>query len=119
MITTPSRWPGGGEALRRKARLLAWLTPRLPGAALPEVLRLGAASPLAPEGFSVARRVPGRSALGATLPDPVALGGALGRWLADLHDLIRTPIEWAAKPVQSERMREGEKRVPDVEPAIR
>jgi hypothetical protein len=39
--------------------------------------------------------------------------------------VIRTPIEWAAKPVQSERMRlvelprrEGEKRVPDVEPAI-
>ena len=29
--------------------------------------------------------------------------------------LIRTPIEWAAKPVQSERMRVGEKRVPDVE----
>ena len=28
------RWPGGGEALRREARRLAWLTPRLPGAAL-------------------------------------------------------------------------------------
>ena len=36
-----------------------------------------------------------------------------------VEGLIRTPIEWAAKPVQSERMREGEKRVPDVEPAIR
>jgi aminoglycoside phosphotransferase (APT) family kinase protein len=81
------RWPGGGEALRQEARLLAWLAPRLPGAALPEVVRLGAASPLAPEGFSVARRVPGRSALGATLPDPATLGGALGRWLADLHAL--------------------------------
>ncbi|GHG26243.1 hypothetical protein GCM10017784_18270 [Deinococcus indicus] len=40
--------------------------------------------------------------------------------------IIRTPIEWALQPVQSERMRlaelprrEGEKRVPDVEPAIR
>jgi len=39
---------------------------------------------------------------------------------------IRTPVEWAAKPVQSERMRlgelprtAGEKRVPDVELAIR
>ncbi|GGS19643.1 phosphotransferase [Deinococcus knuensis] len=81
------RWPGGGEALRQEARLLAWLAPRLPGAAMPEVLRLGVASPLAPEGFSVARRVPGRSALGAALTDPAALGGALGRWLADLHAL--------------------------------
>ncbi|WP_174368106.1 phosphotransferase [Deinococcus sp. JMULE3] len=81
------RWPGGGEALRREARLLAWLTPRLPGVGLPEVLHLGAASPLAPEGFSVARRVPGGSALGQSLPDPAGLGGLLGRWLADLHTL--------------------------------
>ncbi|WP_230289421.1 hypothetical protein [Deinococcus sp. 14RED07] len=33
--------------------------------------------------------------------------------------LIRTPIEWTAKTIQSERMRVGEKRVPDVELAIR
>ena len=33
--------------------------------------------------------------------------------------VIRTPIEWAAKPVQSERMRVRETRIPDVEPAIR
>ncbi|GGN33878.1 hypothetical protein GCM10010842_11950 [Deinococcus daejeonensis] len=33
--------------------------------------------------------------------------------------LIRIPIEWAAKPVQSERMRVGAGWVPDVEPAIR
>ncbi|MFT2720723.1 phosphotransferase family protein [Deinococcus sp. A31D244] len=81
------RWPGGGEALRREARLLAWLAPRLGGAALPEVLLLGDAGPRVPEGFSVARRVPGRSALGFALTDPVALGGGLGRWLADLHAL--------------------------------
>ncbi|GAA0498699.1 aminoglycoside phosphotransferase family protein [Deinococcus depolymerans] len=81
------RWPGEGEALRREARLLAWLAPRLGGAALPEVLHLGTASPLAPEGFSVARRVPGRSGLGGSLTDPAALGGALVRWLADLHAL--------------------------------
>ncbi|ALW89398.1 phosphotransferase [Deinococcus actinosclerus] len=81
------RWPGGGEALRREARLLAWLTPRLPGAALPEVMRLSDPAPLAPEGFSVARRVPGVSALGQPLSDPGALGGALGGWLADLHRL--------------------------------
>lgn len=81
------RWPGGGEALRREARLLAWLAPRLAGATLPEVLHLGTASPLAPEGFSVARRVPGRSGLGGSLTDPTALGGELGRWLADLHAL--------------------------------
>ena len=30
-------------------------------------------------------------------------------------EVIRTPIEWAAKPVQSERMRVGDGRVPDVE----
>ncbi|GGN35987.1 phosphotransferase [Deinococcus daejeonensis] len=81
------RWPGGGEALRREARLLAWLAPRLPGAPLPEVLHLGDPAPLAPEGFSVARRVPGVSALGQPLSDPGALGGALGGWLADLHAL--------------------------------
>ncbi|MFC6750475.1 phosphotransferase family protein [Deinococcus aquaticus] len=56
-------------------------------AALPEVLHLGTASPLVPEGFSVARRVPGRSGLGVAVTDPVALGGELGRWLADLHAL--------------------------------
>ena len=33
--------------------------------------------------------------------------------------VIRTPIEWAAKTIQSERTREGATRVPDVEPAIR
>ncbi|GAA0507525.1 hypothetical protein GCM10008937_14230 [Deinococcus depolymerans] len=40
--------------------------------------------------------------------------------------IIQTPIEWAAKTIQSERMRlvellrrVGVKRVPDVEPAIR
>ena len=43
---------------------------------------------------------------------------------AQQDELIRTPIEWAAKPARSERMRlvelprrEGESRVPDVEPA--
>lgn len=81
------RWPGGGEALRREARLLAWLAPRLPGAPLPEVLHLGDPAPPAPEGFSVARRVTGVSALGQPLSDPGALGGALGGWLADLHAL--------------------------------
>ncbi|MDR6216943.1 phosphotransferase [Deinococcus soli (ex Cha et al. 2016)] len=81
------RWPGGGEALRREARLLAWLTPRLPGAALPEVLHMGEPAPLAPEGFSVARRVPGVSALGPPLADPGALGEVLGCWLAELHAL--------------------------------
>lgn len=81
------RWPGGGEALRREARLLAWLAPRLPGAALPAVLHLGDPAPLAPEGFSVARRVTGEAALGMALPDPVGLGATLGRWLADLHAL--------------------------------
>ncbi|WP_158590243.1 phosphotransferase [Deinococcus sp. RM] len=81
------RWPGEGEALRREARLLAWLAPRLPGALLPEVLHLGDPAPLAPEGFSVVRRVPGVSALGQPLSDPGALGGALGGWLAGLHAL--------------------------------
>jgi len=43
-----------------------------------------------------------------------------------LEDIMRHPIEWVVKPVQSEQMRlvellrrVGEKRVPDVEPAIR
>ncbi|GGL04467.1 phosphotransferase [Deinococcus radiotolerans] len=87
LVVRLPRWPGGAEALRREARLLAWLTPRLPGAALPEVLHLGDPAPLAPEGFSVARRVPGLSALGQPLSDPGALGGVLGGWLADLHRL--------------------------------
>lgn len=81
------RWSGGGEALRREARRLAWLAPRLPGAALPAVLHLGDPAPLSPEGFSVARRVTGEAALGVALPDPVGLGATLGRWLADLHAL--------------------------------
>ncbi|GGS32140.1 hypothetical protein GCM10008961_24850 [Deinococcus knuensis] len=43
------------------------------------------------------------------------IGGV--RTLSELG-LIRTPIEWAAKPVGSERMRVGEKRIP-YEPAGR
>ncbi|GGR78223.1 phosphotransferase [Deinococcus sedimenti] len=81
------RWPGGGDALRREARSLAWLAPRLGGAALPEVLHLGEPAPLAPEGFSVCRRVPGASALRRPVHGPAALGRMLGGWLADLHAL--------------------------------
>ncbi|GAA0498774.1 hypothetical protein GCM10008937_02430 [Deinococcus depolymerans] len=61
------------------------------------------------------------------------LRGGAGRsgtpaWYArgTVRGVIRTPIEWAAKTIQSERMRlgellrrVGEKRVPDVELAIR
>jgi hypothetical protein len=46
-------------------------------------------------------------------------GILMSGWFGWRGVLIRTPIEWAAKPVQSERMRVREKRVPDVEPAIR
>ncbi|GHG17592.1 hypothetical protein GCM10017784_05650 [Deinococcus indicus] len=62
-----------------------------------------------------------RRAGAGQVPD-VEPAGAVNFRIAGETDgirFIRTPIEWAAQPVQSERMRVGAGRVPDVEPAVR
>ena len=50
---------------------------------------------------------------------PAQAPGRLDMCRVQRRGVIRTPIEWLAKPVQSERMRVGVGRVPDVELAIR
>ncbi|MBZ9713084.1 phosphotransferase family protein [Deinococcus multiflagellatus] len=80
------KWVGGGEALRLEAALLQTLAPLLP-LPLPEVLAWGSAAPLCPEGFAVARFLPGTPALGQPLARPAEVGRVLGQFLGALHGL--------------------------------